>query len=120
MSRLLSFSRRTTTAVTVFACLFAAQNAQQLTLVPEQVGALHLVHAQLFQIYRQRRHQDVANQAAKLAALIDRAQTAIGTLNDIVQSIDLTVQNQTNEALPDVQDVVKNAVYQMVLVQEQD
>lgn len=116
---MIPFSKRTTTAVTVFACLFAAQNAQQLTTVPSQVGALHQSHATLFHLYRQLRHQDIANQAAVLASLITQAQTAIENLNTLVQAIAPTTQNQTNEALPDVQSVVANAVYQMVLVQEQ-
>ena len=103
----------------MFACLFAAQNSQSLTTIPAQIGALYIVHAQLFQIYRGLRHQDIAAQQAKLDALIDQAQTAIEDLNVIVQSIAPTQQNQTNEALPDVQSVVTNAVYQMVLVQEQ-
>ena len=116
---MIPFSRRTTTAITVFACLFAAQNSQSLTTIPAQIGALSLSHATLFQIYRGLRHQDVMNQKAKLDALIDQAQIAIDALNVIVQSIAPTQQNQTNEALPDVQSVVMNAAYQMVLVQEQ-
>ena len=113
------FSRRTTTAVTVFACLFAAQNAQSLTTVPAQIGALYQSHAVLFDLYRKIRHQDVTNQAAVLASLIAQAQAAISNLNTIVQAIEPTAQNQTNQALPDVQDVVANATAVMVLVQEQ-
>jgi hypothetical protein len=114
---MLPFSRRTTTAVTVFACLFAARDAWHLTTVASQIGALHQSHATLFHLYRQIRHQDVANQAAVLASLIAQAQTAINNLNTIVQAIEPTVQNQTNQALPDLQAVVLNAVYVMTLVE---
>jgi hypothetical protein len=114
---MLPFSRRTTSAVTVFAMLFAARDAWHLTIVPAQIGALHQAHAQLFQIYRGLRHQDVMNQAAVLASLIAQAQTAINNLNAIVQSIEPTVQNQTNQVLPDLQAVVLNAVYVMTLVE---
>lgn len=116
---MLPFSRRTTTAVTVFACLFAARDAWHLTTVPSQIGALHQSHATLFHLYRQIRHQDVANQAAKLASLITQAQAAIVNLNNIVQTIEPTIQNQTNQALPDLQSVVSNAVEVMVLVEAQ-
>ena len=111
----LPFSERTTAAVTVFACLFAASNALLLTTNGVQKGALSLEHAQLFSIYRQLIHQDVANQHAVLEDIITNAATIIGNLNTTVQAITPTPQNQI--ALADLKILVANAVQVMVNIE---
>lgn len=111
----LLFSKRTTTAVTVFLCLSVSRDAWRQTTNVAQISALHLVHAQLFSIYRQVRHQDIANQAAVLATIITKAQTAIVSLNATVQAIAPTLQN--SEELPGLQLICENAVQVMVDVQ---
>jgi hypothetical protein len=92
MSILLPFSKRTTTSVTLSTCLFIAshQGAQRInTVTPLQKGALQLQYSTIFRTLRQVRHQDVANQAAKLDVFILEAQTVIeqlqATLNSITQ-----------------------------------
>jgi hypothetical protein len=92
MSVTLPFSKRTTTAVTLFTCLFIAspQGAQQIdTATVAQISALQQEYATIFHTYRQVRHQDVANQASKLDVYILAAQTVIEqlqtTLNGMTQ-----------------------------------
>lgn len=92
MSILLPFSKRTTTAVTLFKCLFVAspQGAQAVdTVTVAQIAALQLEYATLFSTYRKVQHQDVANQAAVLDTYIMQAQTVIlqlqSTLNGMTQ-----------------------------------
>lgn len=114
---MLLFSKRTTTAVTVFACLFAAQNAQSLTSTPATIAALQNSYETLFAIYRQILHQDVANQAAVLDAIIAAASDAIGTLNSTVQAMPQPNPAPENQfALPEIQISVANAVRVMINV----
>lgn len=115
---MLLFSKRTTTAVTVFACLFAAQNAQSLTSTPATIAALQLEYATLNRIYRLVIHQDVANQHSVLDDIIDQAATTIGQLNATVQA--MPQPNPPPEdifALSDIQTVLVNAVRVMIDVQ---
>lgn len=114
---MLPFSKRTTTAVTVFACIFVAQNAQTFTSVVSQVSALQLEYSTLLSLYRQIIHQDVANQHSVLDTLISQAVTAIGQLNAAVQAIGATRQNAID--LADAQIFTANAVQVMVNVQAQ-
>jgi len=88
MSSLL-FSKRTTVAVTIFACLFAAQNAQLLTTNAAQINALYHEYATLFSLYRRVIHQDVPNQERVLDRIVAAARKAICQLNSTVQSITL-------------------------------
>lgn len=114
---MLSFSKRTTTAVTVFACLFAAKNAQSLTSTPSTIAALQLEFSQLLHIYRRVRHQDIANQAVVLDAIIADAVITINSLNATVQA--MPQPNPAPEdifALSDIQIVVANAARVMVNV----
>lgn len=95
---MLLFSKRATTAVTVFACLGAAKAAWHLPgATVAQVSALHLEHAALFHVYRRVIHQDVANQAIVLDDIIALAVTAIDNLNATMQSI---VAVDSNPATP--------------------
>lgn len=115
---MLPFSKRTTTAVTIFACIFVAQNAQTLTAVVAQVAALQLEYSTLLRLYRQIIHQDVANQASMLDTLISQAATTIGQLNTTIQAIETTMQNAVE--LADVQVLAANAVQVMANVQFQN
>ena len=92
MSIQLPFSKRTTTAITLFTCLFIAspQGAQAVdTVTVAQIAALQLEYATIFSTYRKVQHQDQANQAAVLDANILSAQTVIlqlqATLNGMAQ-----------------------------------
>jgi hypothetical protein len=85
----LLFSKRTTVAVTIFACLFAAQNAQLLTTNAAQINALYHEYATLFSLYRRVIHQDVPNQERVLDRIVAAARKAICQLNSTVQSITL-------------------------------
>lgn len=111
---MIPFTRRMTTAVTVFACLSAARTAWKLTTNGVWVSAVQAEHRKLFSIYRQLIHQDVANQELVLNRLICAAYRAIRRLNATVQEIPLTKHNEL--ALSNVQLVVANAVQVMVNV----
>ena len=115
----LPFSKRTTTAVTVFACLQASKDAQKInTVTVPQISALQLEMATLFSVYRQVLHQDVANQASVLDGVIEQAATVIGQLITTLQG--LTQPNPPEEnafALTDLQVLVANAVVVMANVQ---
>jgi hypothetical protein len=113
---LLPFSKRTTTAVTVFACLQVAKTTQTFsTLTVPQINALQLEAATLFSVYRQIIHQDTANQAAVLADVIGQAATVIEQLNATMQSITPLPVNP--DQLIDLQLVAMNAVQVMQNVQ---
>jgi hypothetical protein len=112
----LPFTRRTTTAVTIFACMTVAYSAWSLPgLTVPQVTALHLDHAELFSIYKQVIHQDVANQESVLDGLISQAATAIIALNITMQGIGSTPTSAFD--LADMHLVTANAVYVMINVQ---
>lgn len=85
-------------------------------MVEAQVSSLHLIHAQLFHLYRQLRHQDIAAQAEVLDALITQSATVIDNLNTVVQAIESQpLHNQP--MLSDVQSLTANAVYTMSVVE---
>lgn len=109
------FSHRTTTAVDVFVCIFAAKNAQTLTAVPTQISALENERDQLLALYRQLLRQDVANQAVVRTSIIAQVATVLGNLNATVQAITSTPQN--SYALNGIQTVVANAVASVAKVQ---
>jgi hypothetical protein len=111
---MLPFTKRTTASVTVFACVFVAQTAQTLTSSVSQVSALQLSYAQLISIYRQLVHQDVANQAAVLDAIIANALTVVQSLNTTVQAIGTTPA--TAFELSGIQTITANAVAVMLNV----
>ena len=115
MTATIPFSQRTTSAVDVFVCIFAAHDAMALTAIPSQIGALQVEYAALLSLYRQICHQDVANEAAVLAGVIAQIATALGNLNATVQAITPTAQNGV--ALAKVQTVVANAVASVAKVQ---
>jgi hypothetical protein len=104
---MLPFSRRETTAVTVFACIFANRNARHLTTNVPQISALQLNYALLLRVYHQICHQDVPNQAVIRQQIINDAGQAICDLNAIVQAISPTSQNSV--FLAQVQSKVANA-----------
>jgi hypothetical protein len=111
---MLSFSKRTQASVTVFACMFIAQTAQTLTSSTAQANSLQLSYANLISIYRQLVHQDVANQASVLDAIIVQALTAVQTLNATVQAITPTIS--TAFELTGIQAITANAVAVMLTV----
>lgn len=113
----LPFSKRTTTAVTVFACLQISKQAQPLTTVVSQVSALQLEMAALFHIYRRVLHQDVANQAAVLAEIISLAAASIQNLSTILNAITPPSNPDQAIVLADYQLILKNAVVVMASVQ---
>jgi hypothetical protein len=110
----IAFSKRTATSVTIFACLNAAQKAFRLTSNPAIMNALHLEHAELFDLYKQARHQDVSNQSARLDAIIAKVVTVVGQLNTTVQMIQPMFRNTVE--VQEVQIVIANAVQTMSLV----
>jgi hypothetical protein len=117
----LPFSRRATTSIAIFACLFAARHAQKLTKDPATLGALNLEHAQLFHLYRQILHQDVANQKTVLDGIIDRAAIAIGALNTTVQAMPTPIPPSEDQfALSDIKIVVANALVSVLNVQSDE
>jgi hypothetical protein len=111
---ILSFSKRTTTAVTVFACLGAATKAFHLANTPSIMNSLHLEHVELFSLYRRVCHQDKMNQAADLDATIAKIVTVVGQLNATVQLITPTFRNAVE--VQEVQIVIANAAQTMNLV----
>jgi hypothetical protein len=107
----LSFSRRTMASIAVFTCLFAARQAQTLTQVAATIGALNFEHAQLFRIYRQLRHQDVANQANVLNSIIAQAVIVVGSLNGTVSGMsEPDPLPEDMFELPNIQIAVANAL----------
>jgi hypothetical protein len=108
---MISFSKRTTAAVTVFACIFANRDALSLTTDVSQVSALSLNYARLNCVYRQLIHQDIEHQAIVLAHIIASARHAICKLNQTVLAI--TPTPQTAVALALVQSKVGDALYVM-------
>jgi hypothetical protein len=113
----LSFSKRTTTAVTVFACLQASKQAATLTTIVATLNALQLEQAALFHIYRQVLHQDVANQAEVLDSIIALASTAIGNLNATIQAQMPPFNNPDGQfQLKELQALTANAVIVMLNV----
>lgn len=90
MSIPLQFSRRTTAATAVFACIFIAspmQGAGQFTKNPATLGALQLEYAQLINVYPLLIHQDTANNQADLYAAIAQAITAVAALNGTIDGM---------------------------------
>ena len=104
----LQFSRRTTALVTVFPCIFLANQAQALTTDQDIKGDLVGEYYQLFHAYVLLRHQDVPMQAVVLQENIDKARHAICRLSATVQSITVTWQNA--RALNQIQLQVANAL----------
>jgi hypothetical protein len=91
--------------------LGAAHTALSLARVPATLSSLHSEHATLFRVYIKLRHQDVANQAAVLAAVIAQAITAVSALNVTVQAIPQPSPLPENIlTLPDIQAVVEHAL----------
>jgi hypothetical protein len=113
---MLPFSKRTTTAVTVFACLQASKAARLLTAAPTTLGSLSLEQAALFHVYRKVLHQDVANQATVLDGIIAQAATAIGNLNTTVRTISVPQNQDQAIQLADLQLLTSNAVQVMMNV----
>lgn len=88
MAVILPFSKRLTTATTVFTCFNIAKNAQAIdTATGVQISNLQLQYAQLTNLYRALLHQDVANQAAVLDSYIIFAQTYINALYTILNGM---------------------------------
>lgn len=114
---MLPFTKRTTTAVTVFACLQIAKQAQQLTNSGAQITALQLEHAALFHTYRRLLHQDIANQHAVLDAIITMAATSITALSVALQNVTTPTNADQVIVLADYQLVVENAMIVMLMVQ---
>jgi hypothetical protein len=118
MATSIPFSKRTTCAVTVFACLQASKQAQKLTSVVAQLNALQLEQAALFHVYRKVLHQDIANQEAVLDGIIAQAATAIGNLNTTVQGMTPPFNNPDGQIqLVDLQTLLTNAVVMMTVLQ---
>lgn len=114
---MLPFSKRTTTAVTVFACLQISKQAQPLTTNVAQIGVLQLEMATLFHIYRRIIHQDVANQAAVLDTIIALAADSIQSLSTTVNAITPPSNPDQVIVLQDYQLILENAVVVMASVQ---
>ena len=113
---MLPFTKRTTTAITVFACMTVAKTAWALpTLTVPQLTALHLEHADLFSIYKQVIYQDVANQATVLDGLITQAVAAIVALDTTMQAISSSPAIAFD--LDELQQVTANAVGAMLAVE---
>ena len=113
----LPFSRRETTAVSVFPCIFAAKFSQTLTSTASIIGALQVQYAQLNSVYAILIHQDTANNAAVLHTAIATSLAIVTRLNTTVQLITSTLQNAV--ALANVQSSVKNALGWITLVEAQ-
>jgi hypothetical protein len=117
----LPFSKRTTTAVTIFAAMQAAKQAYstlgvaQGEITTAQAIALRLQNAQLFVLYRKVIHQDVPNQAEVLAGIITSAVTTITALNETMQSIEPTFVTQTEVSM--LQILTANALAQITNVE---
>lgn len=114
-STTLPFSKRTSASVVVFASLQASKAALKLTCTAATKSALNLEKAQLFKLYRQIIHQDVANQAALLATYVDQAVTTISSLLTTVGGIASNFRNQF--ILADLQLLVLNAYHTILAAQ---
>ena len=110
---MLPFSKRETSAVSVFACIFIASphGASAASIL----GALSSEYAQLLQVYALLIRQDTANNAADLDAAIAMATTVVGnlsaTLNTMLASGDAGIK------LAGMQIVAANALAALQKVQ---
>jgi hypothetical protein len=118
MTIALPFSKRLTTATTIFTCFNVAKNAQAVsTATVIQINALQLQYANLTNLYRQVYQQDVPNQAAVLDTYSTLAQTYIlalqTTLNGMAQP---NPPAYDKFLLTTMQVIVDNAMQQMANV----
>lgn len=114
------FSRRTTAAVSVFACIFIASptGAQTLTSSVPTITALQLEYSQLINEYPLLIHQDTANNQADLYAAIAKAETTVSNLHDTIQAITATSDNAF--VLAGMQEVVAHALASLQAVQSNE
>jgi len=107
----LPFSKRTTAATTVFACISATTQAHFLTHDQSLLAALGNEYYQLQRAYRMLLHQDTFNQLEQRDYGIAAAQTAISELNATVMAIaPFVVGSYEAGALSRLQILVANAL----------
>jgi hypothetical protein len=119
----LPFSKRTTTSVAVFSCIFVAspmQGAKQFTTDVPTITALQLDYAGLINLYPQLIHQDVANQQVVLDSLIAQAITIISSLNVTVASIMALAVDPNRAQLAVMKSVVASALASLNTVQSDE
>ena len=116
----LPFSKRTTSTVSVFACLFVASpaGAPTLTTSVSTKIALQLSYSQLVNIYPVLIHQDTANNRADLYAAINKAAGIVDNLHTTVQAMTATGDNAF--LLSEMQIVVANALVALQSVQSDE
>jgi hypothetical protein len=114
----LPFSKRTTTAVTVFTCFNVAKAAQAInTATNVQITNLQTQYANLTMLYRRLLQQDVANQASILDANILLAQTYITSLQTILNGMTQPNPPEYNAfLLTNMRLIVNNAIMTMANV----
>jgi hypothetical protein len=95
------------------------QGARQFTSDVPTISALQLYYAQLNREYHILRHQDVANQAVVLDAVIAQAITTVAGLSALVNSIVQTT-NPNKAQLALMQEVVANAFISLKAVQSDE
>ena len=114
---MLPFTKRTTTAAIVFACIGADRDAAQLIAGNQsqlsQLIGLQTAYASLLCLYKRLIRQDVPCQAAIVDYLVAQASVAIYHLNETVQAITLpsgTSESLAEKELANLQSVISNAV----------
>ena len=120
MSTPLPFSRRTTAAVSVFACIFVASptGAQTLTSNVSTITALQLEYSQLINVYPLLIHQDTANNAADLDAAIAQAETVVASLHATIDG--MMASGDAFYVLQGMQEVVAHALASLQAVQSDE
>ena len=111
----LPFSKRTTTAVTVFNCFGIAKAAQAVTGATNvQITNLQTQYANLTNLYMQLKQQDIPKQATTLDSQILLAQTYIGALGVILNGMTQPIPPEYDAfLLTDMRLIVANAVTTM-------
>ena len=114
----LPFSKRTTAAAAVFACLSIAspmQGAPTLTSNVAILTALQLEYAQLVNLYPVLIHQDTANNQADLYAAIATAIIVVGQLNSTIDM--LMASGDQGFVLSRMQSIVASALINLKAAQ---
>lgn len=118
------FSKRTTVAVAVFACIGIASPQGPIQKIASDelnvpiLTALQLEYAQLINIYPLLIHQDTANNQADLYSAIDKAAVTVANLNATIDS--MMASSDAGVVLADNQIVVANALTAIRKVQNDE
>jgi hypothetical protein len=80
-------------------------------------NTLQYLHAEMFSVLRRLRHQDVPDQAARLAAAVTSAVALVSTLNGLVMAMPNPTHAEDSTVLQNIQSVVSNALTALINAQ---